>query len=164
MQTYETSLDGSRLRVGIIVSRFNNVVTERLLEGALEGLRAHGVADERIQVAHVPGAFELPLTAGLMAASQQVDTIACLAVNDVFVLDAWAKGAGADGKVLMLGDGNATYTKALGLELDASGFGMGIRGQRFAMIVKNGVVDKLQLEPSAGQCTVSGGESILSNL
>ena len=121
----------------------------------------------------VPGAFtptcsktHLPGFVQNAAAikAKGVDTIACLAVNDVFVLDAWAKNAGASGKVLMLADGNATYTKALGLELDASGFGMGIRGQRFAMIVKNGVVDKLQLEPSAGQCTVSGGESILANL
>lgn len=93
-----------------------------------------------------------------------VDTIACLAVNDVFVMDAWGKGAGAEGKILMLADGNATYVKALGLELDASGFGMGTRGQRFAMVVKDGVVQKLNLEPSAGQCTVSGGESILSSL
>ena len=93
-----------------------------------------------------------------------VDTIACLAVNDLFVTDAWGKGAGADGKVLMLADGNAAYTKALGLELDASGFGMGIRSQRFAMIVKNGVVSKLEVEPSAGQCTISGGPSILSSL
>jgi peroxiredoxin len=93
-----------------------------------------------------------------------IDTIACLAVNDVFVMDAWGKLASADGRVLMLADGNAAYTKALGLELDASGFGMGIRGQRFAMVVKNGVVDKLQVEPSAGQCTISGGESILANL
>jgi len=93
-----------------------------------------------------------------------VDTIACLAVNDLFVMDAWGKGAGADGKVLMLADGNAAYTKALGLELDASGFGMGIRSQRFAMIVKNGVVSKLEVEPSAGQCTISGGPSILSSL
>jgi len=93
-----------------------------------------------------------------------VDTIVCLAVNDLFVMDAWGKGAGADGKVLMLADGNAAYTKALGLELDASGFGMGIRSQRFAMIVKNGVVSKLEVEPSAGQCTISGGPSILSSL
>jgi peroxiredoxin len=93
-----------------------------------------------------------------------VDTIACLAVNDVFVMDAWGKGSGADGKVLMLADGNAAYTKALGLELDASGFGMGTRSQRFAMIVKNGVVSKLEVEPSAGQCTISGGPSILSGL
>ena len=93
-----------------------------------------------------------------------IDTIACLAVNDVFVMDVWGKGAGADGQVLMLADGNAAYTKALGLELDASGFGMGLRSQRFAMIVKNGVVSKLEVEPSAGQCTVSGGPSILAGL
>ena len=96
--------------------------------------------------------------------SKGIDTIACMAVNDIFVMDAWGKNAGADGKVMMLADGNATYTKALGLDLDASGFGMGTRGQRFAMVVKNGVVQKLQVEPSAGQCTISGGESILANL
>jgi 6,7-dimethyl-8-ribityllumazine synthase len=78
MPQYETSLDGSRLRVGVIVSRFNSVVTERLLAGALDGLRDHGVTEERIRIASVPGAFELPLAAGLLAASQQVDTIACL--------------------------------------------------------------------------------------
>jgi peroxiredoxin len=93
-----------------------------------------------------------------------IDTVACMAVNDVFVMDAWGKSSGADGKILMLADGNASYAKALGLDLDASGFGMGTRGQRFAMVVKNGVVDKLMVEPSAGQCTVSGGESILKNL
>lgn len=75
---YESSLDGSALRVGVIVSRFNSVVTERLLDGALDGLHRHGVADARIEVANVPGAFELPLVAGLMAASRRVDTIACL--------------------------------------------------------------------------------------
>jgi peroxiredoxin len=93
-----------------------------------------------------------------------VDTVACMAVNDVFVMDAWGKGAGADGKVLMLADGNATYTKALGLDLDASGFGMGTRGQRFALVAKDGVVQKLAVEPSAGQCTVSGGKSIVDSL
>jgi peroxiredoxin len=93
-----------------------------------------------------------------------IDSIACMAVNDVFVMDAWGKSSGADGKVVMLADGNATYAKALGLDLDASGFGMGTRGQRFAMVVKDGVVQKLNVEPSAGQCTVSGGESILSSL
>src|SRR5215510_2456782 len=121
----------------------------------------------------VPGAFtptcsktHLPSFVQNFSAlkAKGVDTIACLAVNDVFVMDAWSKGQGADGKVLMLADGNATYTKALGLDLDASGFGMGTRGQRFAMVVKDGVVQKLNVEPSAGQCTVSGGESILSSL
>jgi peroxiredoxin len=109
---------------------------------------------------HLPGFVK---NAGAIKA-KGVDTIACLAVNDVFVMDAWGKSSGAEGKVVMLADGNAAYTKALGLELDASGFGMGTRGQRFAMIVKNGVVDKLQVEPSAGQCTISGGESVLAGL
>ena len=109
---------------------------------------------------HLPGFVQ---TAAALKA-KGIDTVACLAVNDVFVMDAWGKGAGADGKVTMLADGNATYTKALGLELDASGFGMGIRSQRFALVVKNGVVEKMMVEPSAGQCTISGGESILNNL
>ena len=109
---------------------------------------------------HLPGFVENE--AALKA--KGIDAIACLAVNDVFVLDAWSKGAGADGKVLMLADGNATYTKALGLELDASGFGMGTRSQRFALVAKDGVVEKLMVEPSAGQCTVSGGPSILESL
>jgi len=75
---YESSLDGSGLRVGVIVSRFNSVVTDRLLEGALDGLRGHGVSDDRIRIASVPGAFELPLTAELMAHSRDVQTIACI--------------------------------------------------------------------------------------
>jgi len=110
--------------------------------------------------AHLPGFVEN--AAALKA--KGIDTLACMAVNDVFVMDAWGKGGGADGKVLMLADGNATYTKALGLELDASGFGMGTRSQRFALVAKNGVVQKLLVEPSAGQCTISGGQSILENL
>jgi len=78
VKRYEPSLDGTGLRVGIIVSRFNNLVTDRLLEGAFDGFRRHGVGDDRIEVASVPGAFELPLAATLMAASARVDTIACL--------------------------------------------------------------------------------------
>jgi 6,7-dimethyl-8-ribityllumazine synthase len=75
---YESSLAGAGLRVGVIVSRFNSVVTERLLEGALDGLRRHGVAEDDIAVASVPGAFELPLAAELMAASTRVDAVVCL--------------------------------------------------------------------------------------
>jgi peroxiredoxin len=128
---------------------------------------------KRVVLFSVPGAFtptcsktHLPGFVQNSAAlkGKGIDTVACLAVNDVFVMDAWGKSAGAEGKVLMLADGNAAYTKALGLELDASGFGMGIRGQRFALVVKDGVVEKLMVEPSAGQCTISGGESVLSSL
>lgn len=75
---YESSLDGSRLHVGIVWSRFNNVVTERLLEGTLDGLRRNGVADDKIEIASVPGAFELPIVVALMAASGRVDAVACL--------------------------------------------------------------------------------------
>jgi peroxiredoxin len=109
---------------------------------------------------HLPGFVE---NAGALKA-KKVDTVACLSVNDVFVMDAWSKSAGADGKVLMLADGNAEYTKTLGLELDASGFGMGTRSQRYAMVVNDGVVEKLMVEPSAGECTVSGGPSVLESL
>lgn len=75
---FESSLAGSELRVGIVVSRFNHVVTERLLAGALDGLRRHGVVDDRVEVASVPGAFELPLVAALLATSQRVDAVVCL--------------------------------------------------------------------------------------
>lgn len=93
-----------------------------------------------------------------------VQTVACLSVNDVFVMDAWGKASGADGKVVMLADGNAEYTKALGLELDATGFGMGIRGQRFAMVVEDGKVTVLEVEPAASGCTVSSASGIMSKL
>ena len=128
---------------------------------------------KRVVLFSVPGAFtptcsktHLPGFVQNSAAlrSKGIDTVACMAVNDVFVMDAWGKSSGAEGKVLMLADGNAAYTKALGLELDASGFGMGVRSQRFALVVKDGVVEKLMVEPSAGQCTISGGESVLNNL
>jgi len=85
-------------------------------------------------------------------------------VNDIFVMDAWGKSSGVGGNVVMLADGNAEYTKALGLELDASGFGMGTRSQRFAMVIEDGVVRKLMVEPSAGECTISGGSSVLESL
>ena len=78
MREYATSLDGAALRVGIVVSRFNSVVTERLLEGALDGLTRHGVAESAIDLAHVPGAFELPLIAESYARSGRIDTVVCL--------------------------------------------------------------------------------------
>ena len=75
---FEISLDGSALRLGVVVSRFNSAVTDLLLEGALDGLHRHGVADGRIEIASVPGAFELPLIAALMAASGRIDAVVCL--------------------------------------------------------------------------------------
>ncbi len=91
-----------------------------------------------------------------------VDTIACLAVNDAFVMGAWSEAQNAE-HILMLADGNGTFTRDLGLELDASGFGMGIRCQRFAMIVDDGVVTHLNVEPGPG-VDVSSAESIMALL
>jgi peroxiredoxin len=92
-----------------------------------------------------------------------VDTIACLSVNDAFVMNAWGKDQKADGKVQMLADGNADFTKAVGLELDARANGLGIRSQRYAMVVDNGVVKALNVE-KPGSFEVSSAESILKAL
>jgi peroxiredoxin len=92
-----------------------------------------------------------------------IDTVACIAVNDVFVMNAWGKASNVGDKVLMLADGNAEYSKALGLELNATGFGMGIRGQRFAIYADNGVVKGLYIE-APGEFKVSSAEHVLSKL
>jgi peroxiredoxin len=92
-----------------------------------------------------------------------IDTVACMAVNDVFVMNAWGKASNVGDKVLMLADGNAEYSKALGLELNATGFGMGIRGQRFAIYADNGVVKGVYVE-APGEFKVSSAEYVLSKL
>jgi peroxiredoxin len=92
-----------------------------------------------------------------------IDTVACLSVNDVFVMNAWAKAGNAVGKVVMLADGNGEYARALGLELDARGFGMGQRVQRFAMVVEDGVVRQLHVE-APGQFKVSAADYLLAQL
>jgi len=91
-----------------------------------------------------------------------VDTIACVAVNDVFVMNAWGKSANAN-KIRMLADGNGEFAHAVGLELDASGFGMGNRSQRFALIVDDGVVSQALVE-APGEFKVSSAEHVLSLL
>jgi len=91
-----------------------------------------------------------------------VDSIICLSVNDAFVMGAWGDNANAD-ELLMVGDGNGDFTKAVGLEMDGSGFGLGSRSQRYAMIVEDGTVSKLAVE-EAGQLDVSAAEAILQAL
>ena len=130
-------------------------------------------SDRKVVLFAVPGAFtptchnqHLPGFVRHLDAikAKGVDTIACLSVNDVFVLDAWAQSADAGKAVTFLADGNAELTKALGLELDASGFGMGTRSQRFSMIVDDGVVQAINIEPQAGQAEVTSADAILANL
>ena len=91
-----------------------------------------------------------------------VDTIVCMSVNDAFVMGAWGKAQNAE-ELLMLADGNGDFTKALGLELDGRGFGLGTRSQRFAMIVENGTVTHLNVEPGPG-VDVSSAETMMGLL
>jgi glutaredoxin/glutathione-dependent peroxiredoxin len=92
-----------------------------------------------------------------------VDTIACIAVNDQFVMDAWGKERGAAGKVVMLGDGSGDFVRAIGLELDRIKEGMGVRTQRYSMLVDDGVVKALNVE-QPGQFDVSSAETMLKAL
>jgi peroxiredoxin len=92
-----------------------------------------------------------------------VSTIACMAVNDVFVMNAWGKASGVGDKILMLADGNGEYARALGLELDGKAHGLGTRGQRFAVVVKDGVATQVEIE-APGQFKVSSAEHILALL
>tara|TARA_R110002073_G_scaffold331667_1_gene516718 strand:- start:259 stop:747 length:489 start_codon:yes stop_codon:yes gene_type:complete len=108
---------------------------------------------------HLPGFVE---QAGAIK-GKGVDQIACIAVNDAFVMDAWGKSAHAEGKIDMLSDGNGELAKALGLELDASGGGLGQRCQRFAMVVEDGKITQLNVE-APGAFEVSSAQHVLGQL
>lgn len=129
-------------------------------------------AGRKVLVFSVPGAFTPTCSAkhlpGFVENAETIrgkgiDEIACFAVNDVFVMHAWGESSAAGGKVTMLADGSGTFTKAIGLELDASGFGMGTRSQRFSMIVDDGTVTELNIE-EPGAFQVSSAEHALSQL
>jgi len=90
-----------------------------------------------------------------------VDEVVCLSVNDAFVMSAWGQDQNADGKIIMVGDGNGDFTKAAGLEMDGSGFGMGLRSQRYALYADDGVVKALNVEPGPG-LEVSSAEAMLA--
>jgi peroxiredoxin len=93
-----------------------------------------------------------------------VDAIAMTAVNDPFVLSAWAKASGSEGKIAFLSDGNADFAKAAGLEFDAAAGGMGLRSKRYSMLVEDGVVKSLNIEDAPGKADVSSAEHILGQL
>ena len=127
---------------------------------------------KRVALFAVPGAFtptcsqqHLP---GFVNKAEEltdkgIDTVACMSVNDVFVMDAWGKSQNANEKVLMLADGNGEFTAALGLQLDASGFGMGSRSQRFSLVINDGQVEILNVE-DGGEFRVSSCEFMLDQL
>ena len=95
--------------------------------------------------------------------SKGVDTIACVAVNDAWVMDAWAKDQGAQGKILMLADGSGDFTKAMDLVMDGSGIGLGLRSQRYAAVIEDGVITDLQVE-EPGKMEVSVCENMLQKV
>jgi len=110
---------------------------------------------KKVALFSVPGAFTPTCSAKHLPSfvkhagdlkAKGIDAIACVSVNDAFVMGAWGKDQKADGKVMMLADGNADYAKALGLDADYSGYGMGVRGKRFSMVVYNGVVTHLNVD------------------
>ncbi len=144
----------------------------RVTEAGPEGVDAASYfAGKRVALFSVPGAFTPTCSArhlpGFVEKAAElkakgIDEIAGTAVNDAFVMGAWAKQGGADG-ITMLADGNADFVKALGLTMDGSKFGMGTRGQRFAMVVNDGVVEQLHVE-APGEFRVSSAEYLLEQL
>jgi len=136
------------------------ITTEELFKGKLVVLfSVPGAFTPTCDAKHLPGFVQL----ADQLRARGVDTIACMAVNDVFVMNAWGKASGVGDKVLMLADGNGDYARALGLEMDATKFGMGLRGQRFAIIVRDGIATRVDVE-APGQFKVSAAESVLAQL
>ncbi|WP_032113701.1 peroxiredoxin [Candidatus Paracaedibacter symbiosus] len=131
------------------------------------------LADKKAVIFGLPGAFtptcsgsHLPSFAETVENFKQkgVDQVICLAVNDVFVLKAWAQHHKVEHKINFISDGNGSLTQALGLTLDATPFGMGIRSQRYSMYVESGVVRLLNIETSSGACTVAAAPTILGQI
>lgn len=147
----------------------------KLVKATAEGPQPVQSADyfagKRVALFSVPGAFTPTCSAkhlpGFVEKASElkakgIDEIACTAVNDAFVMGAWGKSGGSD-DVTMLADGNADFAEAVGLTMDGSGFGMGKRGQRFSMVINDGVVEQLNVE-APGDFKVSSADHMLSQL
>jgi peroxiredoxin len=149
-----------------------DVEVKTLRDGAPETVRTGDVLGTgRVVLFAVPGAFtpgcskiHLPgyVQHGAELKAKGVDTIACIAVNDAWVMDAWGQAQGAT-DILMLADGNAEFTEAMGLAFDGSGAGLGTRSQRYAAVIEDGVITSLEVEPKPG-VDVSSCESVLAKV
>ncbi len=127
----------------------------------------------RVVLFGVPGAFtptcdrnHLPgflMNVDLIKA-KGIAEVAVVSVNDMFVMNAWAKSSGADGKITFLADGSAEFTKAIGLDLDASGFGMGLRSKRYSMLVEDGAVKILNVEETPSSAVAAGADALMPHL
>ncbi len=153
--------------------RIPSVGFAKATENGPEGVSSDDFfAGRKVALFSVPGAYTPTCSAkhlpGFLDKAEEfkamgVDEIACTAVNDAFVLGAWSQSNGADGKVTMLADGNGDFAQATGLTMDGSKFGMGIRGQRFSMLVNDGVVEQLNVE-GPGEFKVSTAEHMLEQM
>ena len=140
--------------------KMSDITTDEIFRGKKVVLFAvPGAFTPTCSMQHLPGFVEK--TSEIKA--KGVDTIACISVNDAFVMGAWGKDKGADGKVLMLADGNAEFAKALGLDFDGSGIGFGTRSQRYALVADDGVVKVLAVEEPM-KFQVSSADAILARL
>jgi peroxiredoxin len=156
-------------------------VGDKIPSVKLKTMTAEGMAEvdtgeffkgKKVVLFAVPGAFTPTCSAkhlpGFVSSAGElkakgVDEIACVSVNDAFVMDAWGKNQNTDGKVTMLADGNGEFTAALGLEMDGSGFGLGTRSQRYALVAEDGVVTALNVE-QPGAFEVSSAEAVMASL
>jgi peroxiredoxin len=162
---------GDKLPLGTL-SEYIEVETAGCTLGPNEFKVEDLVRGKKVALFGLPGAFTPTCSAKHVPSyvanfdrlkAKGIDEVICMAVNDAFVMGAWARDQKTAGKVRMMGDGSAAYTKALGLELDLTGRGMGMRCQRFSMIVDNGVVKALNVE-APGKYEVSGAETMLTQL
>lgn len=136
------------------------VTTDEIFKGKTVALFAvPGAFTPTCSARHLPG-FKDNRQA---LADKGVDTVACISVNDAFVMGAWADSQGIGDEIVMLADGNGDFTRQLGLVLDASGFGMGHRSQRYSMLVRDGVVEQLNIE-QGGEFRVSSAEHLLGQV
>ena len=157
-------------------------VGQTLPDATFKVLTADGLADVRLSeltdgkkvvLFALPGAFTPTCHAKHLPGYLQhhdaikakgVDTIACVVVNDPFVLDAWGKAQGVDDRVKLLSDGNATFTKEIGLSFDGSMAGLGTRSRRYAMVIEDGMVDFLAVEDAPPMMEVTSAEAVLAIL
>lgn len=150
------------------------ITLKRFGPGGMEDVDiAAYVKGRKVVIFAVPGAFtptcsQKHLPSYVQNADQikakGISEIICLAVNDAFVMKHWGESVGANGKVTMLADGSAAFTTAIGMTLDLTAKGLGIRSQRYSMIVEDGIVKDLQTEPAAGEMVVSGADVCLTRL
>ncbi|MSP31078.1 MAG: peroxiredoxin [Acetobacteraceae bacterium] len=154
----------------------DTIPSMKLMQGTKDGPKETSTDElfkgKKVVLFAVPGAFTPTCSAKHLPGFVQsadafkakgVDTVACISVNDAFVMGAWGKDQSTDGKVSMLADGSAAFAKALGLELDLVARGMGVRSQRFALVAQDGKVTHLAVEP-AGQFGISSAEDVLKHV